>query len=141
MPGDKKLPVTIAKVEVGKLFDNKLAKPASEKLAAEVEAAIGKSGKLEVARSVDKKDKGFHVTVKIVDITMDDKKDELACNIEIILHSLPGPKMIARVTGSAKFQGVNPKKMDKEVADLMAEAMKKTGSNVKKGLEDKIDAL
>lgn len=137
---DAKIPVVVAKVTVAKSFDAKLNKAATEKLTAEIEAAIKKSGKL-TPGSVSGKNKGFEVQAKIVELAMDDKKGELSGKIEMILSTLPGPKMFTRVTGNSKFQGINPKKIEKEIADLMVEIMKKAGPNLKKGLEDKIDGM
>jgi hypothetical protein len=137
---DAKIPVTVGKVTVSKTFDAKLNKSATDKLAAEIEAAIKKSGKLTLG-SVSGKDKGFEVQAKIVELTMDEKKGELSGSIELILSTLPGPKIFTRVTGNSKFQGINPKKMEREIEDLMVEIMKKSGPNLKKGLEDKIDAM
>jgi hypothetical protein len=135
-----KIPVVVAKVAVAKTFDAKLNKAATDKLQAEINAAIKKSGKL-TPGSVSGKAKGFEVKAKIVELAMDEKKDELSGNVELILSTLPGPKMFTRVTGNSKFRGINPKKMEKEIADLMVEIMKKSGPNLKKGLEDKIDAM
>ncbi|QYK43324.1 MAG: hypothetical protein KF887_09635 [Paracoccaceae bacterium] len=139
--GDAKIPVVLGKVTVVKSFDAKMNKVAGDALRSEIEAAVKKSGKLALAGSVSGKDKGFEIQARIVVIEMDDKKGELSGSIELILHTLPGPKMFSKVTGNSKFQGINPKKLEKEVSDLMAEIMKKSGPTLKKGLEDKIDAM
>ena len=128
------------KVQVTKSSDPKLVKPASEALAAAVEAAVNKSGKLEIGK-VSGKDQGFQLDMTIHEITFDAAKTELFARLEIQMATLPGPKMFANLPGKSKFSEINVKKVDKEMADLIDEIMKKAGPDLRKALEDKIDGL
>ena len=140
MAEDKKIPVKLEKVQVTKSSDPKLNKPASEALTAAVKAAVDKSKKLATG-NVSGKEKGFQVDMTIHEITFDTAKADLSARLEIQLGTLPGPKMFANVSGKSKFAGINVKKVDKEIADLMDEIMKKAGPDLRKALEDKIDGL
>ena len=140
MAEDKKIPVRLEKVQVAKSSDPKLNKPASEALTAAVKAAVDKSKKLATG-NVSGKEKGFQVDMTIHEITFDTAKADLSARLEIQLGTLPGPKMFANVSGKSKFAGINVKKVDKEIADLMDEIMKKAGPDLRKALEDKIEGL
>lgn len=140
MAEDKKIPVKLEKVQVTKSSDPKLNKPASEALTAAVKAAVDKSKKLATG-NVSGKEKGFQVDMTIHEITFDTAKADLSARLEIQLGTLPGPKMFANVSGKSKFAGINVKKVDKEIADLMDEIMKKAGPDLRKALEDKIEGL
>ena len=140
MAEDKKIPVRLEKVQVTKSSDPKLNKPASEALTAAVKAAVDKSKKLATG-NVSGKEKGFQVDMTIHEITFDTAKADLSARLEIQLGTLPGPKMFANVSGKSKFAGINVKKVDKEIADLMDEIMKKAGPDLRKALEDKIEGL
>ena len=140
MAEDKKIPVKLEKVQVTKSSDPKLNKPASEALTAAVKAAVDKSKKLATG-NVSGKEKGFQVDMTIHEIAFDTAKADLSARLEIQLGTLPGPKMFANVSGKSKFAGINVKKVDKEIADLMDEIMKKAGPDLRKALEDKIEGL
>ena len=140
MAEDKKIPVKLEKVQVTKSSDPKLNKPASEALTAAVKAAVDKSKKLATG-NVSGKEKGFQVDMTIHEITFDTAKADLSARLEIQLGTLPGPKMFANVSGKSRFAGINVKKVDKEIADLMDEIMKKAGPDLRKALEDKIEGL
>ena len=140
MAENKKIPVKLEKVQVTKSSDPKLNKPASEALTAAVKAAVDKSKKLATG-NVSGKEKGFQVDMTIHEITFDTAKADLSARLEIQLGTLPGPKMFANVSGKSKFAGINVKKVDKEIADLMDEIMKKAGPDLRKALEDKIEGL
>ena len=136
----KKISVKIAKVAVAKSSEPKLNKPASEALTAAIEAAVAKSSDLTVG-NVTGKDTGFQIDPTIHEIVYDEKKAELFARLEMQLDMLPGPKMFTNVTGKSKFSGINVKKVEKEMADLIDEIMKKAGPGLRKALEDKIDGL
>ncbi len=135
---DEKIPVVIAKVVVAKTSDKKLNGPAADALTAAMTAAVKKPGKLTVG-SVSGKDKGFQLDATIHELTLDG--DTLSGRLEIQLSTLPGPKMFSNAKGKSKFAGINTKKIDKEVADLIDEIMKTTGNDIRKGLEDKIEGM
>ena len=140
MADAKKIPVKLEKVLVAKSADPKLNKPASDALTAAVKAAVDKS-KLLATGTVSGKEKGFQVDITIHEINFDATKAEISARLEIQLGTLPGPKMFANVSGKSKFTGINVKKVDKEVADLMDEIMKKAGPDLRKALEDQIDKM
>lgn len=140
MADAKKIPVKLEKVLVAKSTDPKLNKPASDALTAAVKAAVDKSSQLATG-TVSGKEKGFQVDITIHEINFDAAKAEISARLEIQLGTLPGPKMFANVSGKSKFTGINVKKVDKEVADLMDEIMKKAGPDLRKALEDKIEGL
>lgn len=136
----KKFPVKLGKVQVAKSSDPKLNKAATDALASAIEAVVNKSAVLETG-NVTGKDKGFQIDITIHELTLDAKKDELFARIELQLDTLPGPKMFTNVAGKSKFSGLNAKKPEKDVADIMAEIMKKAGPDMRKALEGKIDSL
>ena len=140
MAETKKIPVKLGKVEVAKSSDPKLNKPATEALTAAVKAAVEKSKDLALG-NVTGKEPGFQVDMTIHEITFDAAKAELFARLEMQLNTLPGPKMFANVSGKSKFAGINVKKVDKEMTDLIDEIMKKAGPDLRKGLEDKIAGL
>ena len=140
MADAKKIPVKLEKVLVAKSTDPKLNKPASDALTAAVKAAVDKSSQLATG-TVSGKEKGFQVDITIHEINFDAAKAEISARLEIQLGTLPGPKMFANVSGKSKFTGINVKKVDKEVADLMDEIMKKAGPDLRKALEDQIDKM
>ena len=140
MADAKKIPVKLEKVLVAKSTDPKLNKPASDALTAAVKAAVDKSSQLATG-TVSGKEKGFQVDITIHEINFDATKAEISARLEIQLGTLPGPKMFANVSGKSKFTGINVKKVDKEVADLMDEIMKKAGPDLRKALEDQIDKM
>lgn len=131
-------PVVIGKVTLAKGIDGKTDKAAITALTEALTAAAGK-GDFKVG-SVSGKDKGLEVAARIVELVHDTKKGTMSAKIEILLSTLPGPKLYSTVKGSGGFEA-DPRKLDKDAADLMKEIMKTTAPNVKKGLEAGVERL
>lgn len=136
-----KIPVVIEKVVVRKTFDAKATKAVPDLVAAALGKAIGKSGKLEIKNRVAGKDKGFAVNFVAQDISYDEKKGAMSAKAQAELSTLPGPKMFASLTGSSKIDGVNPKKLENDVKDLLSALADDLGGKARKGLEGKIGSF
>lgn len=131
-------PVVIGKVTVAKGIDSKTDKAAADALTSALTDAAGK-GDFKVG-SVSGKDKGLEAKARIVELVNDTKKGTISAKIEILLSTLPGPKLYSTIKGNGGFEA-DPKKLDKDAADLMKEIMKTTAPNVKKGLEAGVERL
>ena len=138
---DDKVPAEIETPEVKKSFDPKMGKLAAEKLAASLNNAVAAAKGIKVVGKASAKEKGFQIKARITELTLDDKKGLLSIKAEIEVNTLPGPNLSRAVKGSSGFDGVNMKKLDKDVADLVTEMMKKTGPAVTKALEDKLTEM
>lgn len=136
-----KIPVIIEKVVVRKTFDAKVTKAVPDLVAAALAKVIGKSSKLEIKNRVGGKDKGFAVNFVAQDIAYDEKKSAMSAKVQAELSTLPGPKMFASLTGSSKIDGVNPKKLENDVKDLLSALADDLGGKARKGLEGKIDSF
>ncbi len=136
-----KIPVIIEKVVVRKTFDAKVTKAVPDLVAAALAKVIGKSSKLEIKNRVGGKDKGFAVNFVAQDIAYDEKKGAMSAKVQAELSTLPGPKMFASLTGSSKIDGVNPKKLENDVKDLLSALADDLGGKARKGLEGKIGSF
>lgn len=136
-----KIPVVIEKVVVRKTFDAKATKAVPDHVAAALAKAIGRSGKLEIKSRIAGKDKGFAVDFMAQEIAYDEKKGAMSAKVQAELSTLPGPKMFASLTGSAKIDGVNPKKLENDVKDLLSSLADDLGGKARKGLEGKIGSF
>jgi hypothetical protein len=134
---ESKTPVEITAPDVKKAFDPKLGKKAADALAASIKGFVDK-GDFKVVNAAPKKEKGFVLIPRITELAMDEKKAGLSIKAEVEVNTLPGPNLARNVKGSSGFEGANMKKLDKEVEDLVAEMMKKTGPALVKTLEDKL---
>ena len=75
------------------------------------------------------------------EITCDEKKKTMSAKMQAELSKLPGPKMFASLTGSASISGINLKKIENDVKDLLTAVSQDLGNEAQNGLEGKIDSL
>jgi hypothetical protein len=121
-----RLPVFIDKFGLQKPFDAKLCKGAPDVVRDILNKAFGKSKSFEVVNS-QPKEKGFDVAGTVQNLEYDEKKKTLKGKLSIVLAETPGRSFFGNVSNNATIDGVNPKKLEKSVEELV-EALADAGA-------------
>jgi hypothetical protein len=121
-----RLPVFIDKFGLQKPFDAKLCKGAPDVVRDILNKAFGKSKSFEVVNS-QPKEKGFDVAGTVQNLEYDEKKKTIKGKLSIVLAETPGRSFFGNVSNNATIDGVNPKKLEKSVEELV-EALADAGA-------------
>jgi hypothetical protein len=121
-----KLPVFIDKFGLQKPFDAKVCKGAPDVVAKVLDKAFGKARDFTVVKS-QPKEPGFDISGTIQNLEYDDKKKTMKGKLSIVLAETPGRSFFGNVSNNATIDGVNPKKLEDAVAELV-EALADAGA-------------
>jgi hypothetical protein len=134
----EKLPVFIDKFTLSKPFDAKAAKGAPDTVAATLAKAFG--GAFEVVKSAPKGN-GFDISGAIQKLEYDEKKKSISANLSVVMATTPGRSMFGNVSASGAVDGVNPKKLEAAIDDLMTALAEDAGGKAAKAMEKKAKDL
>lgn len=119
MPDDKaKIPVFIDKFGLQKPFDAKVCKGAPEVVGKVITKAFAKAKGFEVAKS-QPKEQGFDISGTVQNLEYDEKKKVMKGKLSVVLAETPGRSFFGNLSTNASIDGVNPKKLEDAVSDLV----------------------
>lgn len=118
---DKKTYVCVAAIAVKDLFDDKYKATLPKLMKATIEAAVNKSPKLTTKPPADKTEEGFYIAGTLGPLTNPTvgSRVDISAKVSLVLASWPKKSMFAFPNAEASFQGIDAKKIDKEVEELV----------------------
>lgn len=138
-PGKSKRPVFIDTFGMSKPFDAKVCKGAPDVVAKAIEKAFGKSKMFDVVKS-QPKEKGFDISGTIQNLEYDEKKKTMKAKLSIVLAETPGRSYFGNISNNASVTGVNPKKLEDSVEDLVGALAESGAGDAVKQCEKKASA-
>lgn len=134
-----KLPVFIDKFGLQKPFDAKVCKGAPDIVGERLAKAFGRSKGFEVVKS-QPRERGFDVSGTIQNLEYDEKKKSMKAKLSVVLAETPGRSYFGNITKSASIDGINPKKLEDGVADLVDALAESASEDAVKQCEKKAAA-
>lgn len=113
-----KIPVILDKATLGKIWDKKMGPAACEALRAGAEKALNGSTS-EVVKAIDKNSKGYRVSLNIESLELDAKAMKLSASVKGIVSTMPDDKYFGGTSNNSNLPGVEQKRMEKDVKELM----------------------
>jgi hypothetical protein len=117
MPGEK-IPVILDKPALGKIWDKKMGPAACEALRLGAEKGLNGS-KTEAVKAIGKDDKGYRLSLNIESLDLDAKAMKLSASVKSIIATMPDDKYFGGGSNSSNLPGVEQKRMEKDVKELM----------------------
>lgn len=124
----------VEKLEIGKVWDKSMARPAGESFQAGVEKALGAAGG-KVVKSLGKDAKGFKLTLTMESLEFDEKKALLSQVVKGMITAMPEDKYLAGLTHKGKLPDVNAKKIEADVKFLCSDSGSKLGALIRKEIK------
>lgn len=90
-----KMPVTIDRVGVAKIWEKSAKKSVTDAAQKALEKALKGVSGLEYVKSIKKTDKGVGMSVNFVDIAHNAKKNVLTLKMEVLVTKYPGPRIVS----------------------------------------------
>ncbi len=134
---DDPVPVYIDKFGLQKPWDARLCKGAPDVVVAVLEKATGQAKGFRQVRT-QPREPGFDISGTIQNLEYDEKKKAIKGKLSVVLAETPGRSFFGNVSSNGSVDGVNPRKIEDAVADLVRTLAEDCSDKVFKQLDQRM---